>query len=709
MSTQISAEVLNNYQLSPNQHLAMEHHYQNNTAFGDLLRISRERYDGKDDLDIAQFEKEQYKIFEPLSQEKLQALKVQESRFSKPGYSSEELIELLKIILDEEMDQHIRSYFKSYYAVLWFGFRNVEIAEDNVSALWHCDGGPATHLKTITYLNSGHDHGSSTDLINAEVTRKLKQIGYVFCDIDKRKGNIDDLLDELGAVDQKKSMLLTPGETILFNPFQVIHKAGFPHPGQARECFDLCILPSPVPWDEAIESGVIPGNGCVPFEVGFTPLLQLGMQKMKETKKHEGEVSFASTDFKPMVFDDKGSINSMDDVRHILMQVFNDVDHVEFVAKQIEHLTKGVVHFREPRQLLDILKQAVKSNFDWKGFFSPNEREKIFDILNFEEKYHDSMIAYVSMGKPNPDAVFWPIPNHPDHPKNKHDMLPYVKKHGIFNKKTPIVSAGSCFAFEIARVLQDQGFNYVVSERADNPADGVIVDGYNPGDKHAKFSANYGILFNTPSLYQLAEKAFGLREFEPYLIKLDNGLYTDPYRENVFFRNKESFVKDYKKHYEAVYNSLMNAEAFIFTAGLNECWQLTDGTVISRNPKAGFHHMMQHRVLSVQENVDYITKFYTEVKRRNPNFKMILTLSPIPLLATARAQTHHILEANTHSKAVLRVAIDEVVSKHEDIYYLPSYEYVMECAVDPWEEDHRHVTPETVNNVVNMFKEMFFI
>ena len=87
---------------------------------------------------------------------------------------------------------------------------------------------------------------------------------------------------------------------------------------------------------------------------------------------------------------------------------------------------------------------------------------------------------------------------------------------------------------------------------------------------------------------------------------------------------------------------------------------------------------------------------------------MVLTLSPIPFLATGRAATHHIIEANLHSKSVLRVAIDEVVQSHEDIYYLPSYELVNECVHNAWEPDHRHVTPETVLKVVEMFKKMFY-
>jgi GSCFA family. len=205
----------------------------------------------------------------------------------------------------------------------------------------------------------------------------------------------------------------------------------------------------------------------------------------------------------------------------------------------------------------------------------------------------------------------------------------------------------------------------------------------------------------------LAEKAFGEREFTKYLVQAEQGLFMDPYRENVYFKSKENFLRDYPKHIEAVKQTLLQSEVFIFTAGLNECWELFDGTVVSRNPRNSLFHLIEHKVLTVQENIDNILSFFHTVKRYNPRFKLVLTLSPVPLLATGRGDTHHIIEANTHSKAVLRVALEEVVKSHEDIYYLPSYELVTECMPSAWKEDHRHVTEETVSKVIDMFKKMY--
>ena len=63
-------------------------------------------------------------------------------------------------------------------------------------------------------------------------------------------------------------------------------------------------------------------------------------------------------------------------------------------------------------------------------------------------------------------------------------------------KETPIGSAGSCFAFEISKVLQQDKYNYVISERIIDPNSEVIVDGYKPGDEIVKFSSGATVFNN---------------------------------------------------------------------------------------------------------------------------------------------------------------------------------------------------------------------
>ena len=191
------------------------------------------------------------------------------------------------------------------------------------------------------------------------------------------------------------------------------------------------------------------------------------------------------------------------------------------------------------------------------------------------------------------------------------------------------------------------------------------------------------------------------------MFQQDKYSWVDPYRENVLFLSKQAYLDDYNNHLAAVRYLFENVEVFIITLGLNECWQFHDGTVMSRNPRSTAYPYVKHKVLTVQENVDNIQTFFNIIKQHNPKFKLIVSVSPIPMLATGRADELHVISANTHSKAVLRVAVDTLVNNNEDIFYLPSYELVNDCIEEPWCEDTRHVKEETVKKVVNMFEEIF--
>lgn len=625
-------------------------------------------------------------------------------------------INLIEKIITPDIDRALKSYFHSNYAVLWYNWAVVESVDSSkfTANKWHCDAGPTVHLKTITYFDNTSDHGSSTRIGDVASTQQLKDIGYLLNDISFRQIDISDLTDFYDINLKIEEPNFSTGDSIMFNPTQRMHQISLPKPGMYRHCFTLCYIPSPIAWQDLIEHGFSPVQGGCSFEHAAKKILAID-DKLNE--KPACNSNFPSSDEnihnnnkvdkeKIVELDIHGRISTSYSLLHHLQIIFEDKAYAARLHKSI--IGNGTVNINFAiDELLIKLKQSFQQDINWNGIFDPKDLKNLQDLIEFEKNYYYSNSRYTIKGKPNVNAIMWPNPTHEKYPKSRFDMMPYVNRYKIMDMSTPVASAGSCFAFEIARSMQEQNFNYLIEERADNPSDGIIVDGYSAGDKYAKFSANYGILFNTPSLLQLAQRAFNLRHFEHYCNRLENGMYMDPYRENVFYVNKNSYINDHPKHIAAVRRVLTNVKVMIFTAGLNECWQLRDGTVLSRNPKSGFYHLLKYRVLSVQENIDNISGFVEIVRRFNPDFKLVISLSPIPLLATGRAETHHIIEANTHSKSVLRVAIDEVVRELDGVFYLPSYELVKECSKDPWEDDHRHVTRETVNRVVSMFKDIF--
>lgn len=603
---------------------------------------------------------------------------------------------ILPQIFTPELDQQLISYFGSEYCISWWSIYKIgsKVEETDYSCHWHCDAGPKKHLKVITYLNSQDEHGSDTNYLNKDSTDKLKEIGYIFNDINNRVTDISDICQYFDIDFSPKYTSPKTGDTLIFNPYQLAHKACPTDNGQVRYALDFCVVQSPIHWKKAAEQHCQPLFGGRKFERFAQTILNFSTQ--------EKDSSYIDI---PL----KNEINSLAHAKFIINSIFSDKSVVDALY---QHICKNDPYLKDCQSILYLMylcKGVLQAQLN------PNPKTVInkvivnalLDLANYQEIFKDSYERYSPTGKPNANAIFWPNPVHPKHPQSQYQQLPYVKKNPIMDIDTPIGSAGSCFAFEIAKYFQQEGYNYVVTERNDDPNSGVLIDGYTPGDPIAKFCANYGILFNTPSFSQLAERAFGTRDFEKILVNDSSGYYLDPYRENVYFESPESYLNDYEKHLNAVKESFLRCKVFVVTLGLNECWQLHDGTVMSRNPRENMFQLVKHRTLTVEENVSHIQSFFDLVRQFNPEFKLIISVSPIPFLATGRADEHHIITANNHSKAVLLVAAEQLVANNEDMYYLPSYELVTQCVENAWSDDRRHVKSEVVAKVVNMFKEIF--
>lgn len=308
-------------------------------------------------------------------------------------------------------------------------------------------------------------------------------------------------------------------------------------------------------------------------------------------------------------------------------------------------------------------------------------------------------------------AIFWPNPTR-DPAQDLETLAPFARRIPLVDATTPLGSAGSCFAFEISHAFQRRGFNYVIAEKQPDGTAGVHSEGARPDRSVTDFCAAWGLLFNSPGFRQLAERAFGERSFDPLLVRMTHGgqtYWTDPYREGVGFTTPAAYAADRPRHLVAVRQALTQAKVFIVTLGLNECWRLlSDGSVLSRNPR-GFSSYLTARpeVLTVERNVADIRRFAEIVRMHNPDMELILSVSPVPFMATTRADDTHVVAANTHSKAVLRVAAEEICRTDPKAHYFPSFELVTTCLKDPWEPDLRHVSRGAVDRVMQLFDAMF--
>lgn len=273
-----------------------------------------------------------------------------------------------------------------------------------------------------------------------------------------------------------------------------------------------------------------------------------------------------------------------------------------------------------------------------------------------------------------------------------------------------VATAGSCFAQHIARHLSGNGFNYYVPEIAHPIMPPDLAQRFNYG----VFSARYGNIYTSRQLLQLFQRAEG--EFEPqdrFWQSSDGSGFVDPYRPAIQplpFTTVRALEEDRNRHLAAVRTMMRGLDVFVFTLGLTECWiNKRDGAAYPLCPGTSggtfdpdIHEFVNLRVEDVR--ADLIAAL--EILRRvNPTARIILTVSPVPLKATA--SDDHVLSATTYSKSVLRAAAGEVSKMLSDVAYFPSYEIITGSYARGkyFSSNLRDVEPEGVAHVMQVFSE----
>lgn len=242
-----------------------------------------------------------------------------------------------------------------------------------------------------------------------------------------------------------------------------------------------------------------------------------------------------------------------------------------------------------------------------------------------------------------------------------------------------VATAGSCFAQHIGRNLQRRGANYMDCE----PAPPVFVD-----ESEARrfgygvYSCRYGNVYTPRQLLQLAQEAFGERRPADLVWRRDDR-YFDALRpgiDPVGQSDSATVLAERAHHLKAVRAMFETLDVFVFTLGLTEGWEsLEDTTMFPTAPgtiagdfdpaRYAFRNMRYPDVLADMEG------FWALLKAVNPGARMLLTVSPVPLVATATGQ--HVLPATTYSKSVLRAVAGDLATDHDGIFYFPSYEIII--------------------------------
>lgn len=234
----------------------------------------------------------------------------------------------------------------------------------------------------------------------------------------------------------------------------------------------------------------------------------------------------------------------------------------------------------------------------------------------------------------------------------------------IISSDTRVLGLGSCFAQYFILWLAEHGFNKTLP---DSPYNALL---------------RYGAGFENPAV--IAQQfRWAFDELDPQTL-----LWIDKSR-HLIEATEEGKI--------AVRNTLEQTDVLIMTLGLSEVWyDNQSGEPLWRALTVDTYDPARHvfRVESVSDTIRHLETIEQIRKKHLPNLKIIFTVSPVRLKATFRPVSA--ISANSVSKAILRAAVDEFLRSHatalgKELFYFPSYEFVMDYFRDPFLEDNRHL------------------
>lgn len=163
---------------------------------------------------------------------------------------------------------------------------------------------------------------------------------------------------------------------------------------------------------------------------------------------------------------------------------------------------------------------------------------------------------------------------------------------------------------------------------------------------------------------------------------------------------------------------ISNSDVFILTLGVAPAFfDRATGEFVLPRPSALNSRVLaekyEFRTTSVGENVDNVLYLINFIRRLSPNIKIVVTVSPVPLLASFEFES--CVAADCLSKSTMRLVAHEIVnnSKLENILYWPSFEIFRwggSNASNFYAADDGaawHVSEDKVNGTIKAFIDMF--
>jgi len=249
-----------------------------------------------------------------------------------------------------------------------------------------------------------------------------------------------------------------------------------------------------------------------------------------------------------------------------------------------------------------------------------------------------------------------------------------LKEDKFLNKDTKFFTMGSCFARNISKTLVEQGFTS-----------------------------------NHVEITEFVNTTFANRAFVDWLTD-----HSDNRSANERF--KELLPPQWSA--ENTIKNIGDSDVFIMTLGVAPAFFDKDtGEFILPRPSSLNSKMLaekyDYRTTTVQENVDNVLYLINFIRSLSSNIKIIITVSPIPMMASFEFES--CVQADCLSKSTMRLVAHEVVnnSNISNILYWPSFEifrWAGSQASNYFSIDDgasNHVSEDKVRGTIEAFIDIF--
>jgi hypothetical protein len=266
---------------------------------------------------------------------------------------------------------------------------------------------------------------------------------------------------------------------------------------------------------------------------------------------------------------------------------------------------------------------------------------------------------------------------------------------------------GSCFAQHISRALKAREMGWVDGEPAPSGAPPKMAAHFGYG----VFSARTANIYSAAQFRLLLAFACGQGDPDQPEVWQDGAVFRDSLRPMIEpdgFGSRVEALASRRSMLRGFARAIRAADVVVFTLGLTEGWEdIATGLPFAACPgtqggtfDATKHRFVNYRAAAIRADLE---ASLAHIHTLNPDAHLLLTVSPVPLTASASGQ--HVLVATTRSKAVLRGVAGEFAEDETRVDYFPSYEIITGAPTASrfFEENLRSVRPEGVATVMGHF------